>query len=78
MRRFNYPNDPKDPSVPGNFGTVTIPHVDGFVPSYNGVELTPVDPTDPSKDIKYQKTSNQVIILVKLQFNMYLEFKKLQ
>ena len=50
--KINYPNDPKDPSVPGNFGTVTIPHVDGFVPSYNGVELTPVDPTDPSKGYK--------------------------
>ena len=50
--KINYPNDPKDPSVPGNFGTVTIPHVDGFVPSYNGTPLTPVDPADPSKGYK--------------------------
>ena len=50
--KINYPNDPKDPSVPGNFGTVTIPHVDGFVPSYNGTPLTPVDPKDPTKGYK--------------------------
>ena len=50
--KINYPNDPKDPSVPGNFGTVTIPHVDGFVPSYNGTPLTPVDPANPSKGYK--------------------------
>ena len=50
--KINYPNDPKDPSVPGNFGTVLIPHVDGFVPSYNGTPLTPVDPANPSKGYK--------------------------
>ena len=50
--KINYPNDPKDPSIPGNFGTVTIPHVDGFVPSYNGTPLTPVDPKDPTKGYK--------------------------
>ncbi len=50
--KINYPNDKKDPSIPGEFSTVTIPHVDGFVPSYNGTPLTPVDPKDPSKGYK--------------------------
>jgi len=50
--KINYPNDPKDPTKPGDFSKVVIPYVDGYVPTYNGVELTPVDPADPSKGYK--------------------------
>jgi len=46
------PNNPNDPTKPGDFSKVVIPYVDGYVPKYNGVELTPVDPADPSKGYK--------------------------
>ena len=49
---IKYPNNPNDPTKPGDFSKVVIPHVDGYVPTYNGVELTPVDPADPSKGYK--------------------------
>ena len=50
--KINYPNDQQDPTKPGDFSKVVIPYVDGYVPTYNGVELTPVDPADPSKGYK--------------------------
>ncbi len=50
--KIHYPNDPNDSTKIGDFGKITIPHVEGFVPSYNGKELTPVDPKDPSKGYK--------------------------
>ena len=50
--KINYPNDKQDPTKPGDFSKVVIPYVDGYVPTYNGVELTPVDPADPSKGYK--------------------------
>ncbi len=50
--KINYPNNPNDPTKPGDFSKVTIPYVEGYVPTYNGVELTPVDPADPSKGYK--------------------------
>ena len=49
---IKYPNNPNDPTKLGDFSKITIPHVDGYVPKYNGVELTPVDPADPSKGYK--------------------------
>ena len=49
---IKYPNNPNDPTKLGDFSKVTIPHVEGYVPTYNGVELTPVDPADPSKGYK--------------------------
>ena len=49
---IKYPNNPNDPTKPGDFSKVVIPYVDGYVPTYNGVELTPVDPADPSKGYK--------------------------
>ena len=50
--KIKYPNNPNDPTKPGDFSKVTIPYVEGYVPTYNGVELTPVDPADPSKGYK--------------------------
>ena len=50
--KIKYPNNPNDPTKPGDFSKVVIPYVDGYVPTYNGVELTPVDPADPSKGYK--------------------------
>ena len=49
---IKYPNNPNDPTKLGDFSKITIPHVDGYVPTYDGVELTPVDPADPSKGYK--------------------------
>ena len=49
---IKYPNNSNDPTKPGDFSKVVIPYVDGYVPTYNGVELTPVDPADPSKGYK--------------------------
>ena len=49
---IKYPNNPNDPTKLGDFSKVVIPYVDGYVPTYNGVELTPVDPADPSKGYK--------------------------
>ena len=49
---IKYPNNPNDPTKLGDFSKVVIPYVDGYVPKYNGVELTPVDPADPSKGYK--------------------------
>ena len=50
--KIHYPNDPNDSTKIGDFGKITIPYVEGFVPSYNGKELTPVDPNNPSKGYK--------------------------
>jgi len=49
---IKYPNNPNDPTKLGDFSKVVIPYVDGYVPEYNGVELTPVDPANPSKGYK--------------------------
>lgn len=49
---IKYPNNPNDPTKLGDFSKVVIPYVDGYVPKYNGVELTPVDPANPSKGYK--------------------------
>ena len=55
---IKYPNNPNDPTKPGDFSKVVIPYVDGYVPKYNGVELTPVDPADPSKGYKVPDNFN--------------------
>ena len=47
--KINYPNHPTDPTIPGNFSTVTIPYVPGYTPVYNGQELTPKNPNDPTQ-----------------------------
>ena len=55
---IKYPNNPNDPTKLGDFSKVVIPYVDGYVPKYNGVELTPVDPADPSKGYKVPDNFN--------------------
>ena len=50
--KIPYPNNPNDPTVPGDFSTVTIPYVPGYTPVYNGKELTPKNPNDPSQGYK--------------------------
>ncbi len=50
--KIPYPNNPTDPTVPGNFSTITIPYVPGYTPVYNGKELTPKNPNDPSQGYK--------------------------
>ena len=82
--KIKYPNNPNDPTKPGDFSKVTIPYVEGYVPTYNGVELTPVDPADPSKGYKvpdnfdptdkFGKNSNSICNLEfkKLQWNSFL------
>ena len=47
--KISYPNNPNDPTVPGDFSTVTIPYVPGYTPVYNGQELTPKNPNDPTQ-----------------------------
>ena len=50
--KIPYPNNPTDPTVPGDFSTITIPYVPGYTPVYNGQELTPKNPNDPSQGYK--------------------------
>ncbi|ORP00056.1 hypothetical protein B7696_03345 [Streptococcus mitis] len=50
--KISYPNNPNDPTVPGDFSTVTIPYVPGYTPVYNGQELTPKNPNDPTQGYK--------------------------
>ena len=50
--KIPYPNNPTDPTVPGDFSTVTIPYVPGYTPVYNGQELTPKNPNDPTQGYK--------------------------
>ena len=50
--KIPYPNNPNDPTVPGDFSTVTIPYVPGYTPVYNGQELTPKNPNDPTQGYK--------------------------
>ena len=50
--KIPYPNNPNDPTIPGDFSTVTIPYVPGYTPVYNGKELTPKNPNDPSQGYK--------------------------
>jgi len=50
--KINYPNHPTDPTKPGDFSTVTIPYVPGYTPVYNGQELTPKNPNDPTQGYK--------------------------
>ncbi|EER67913.1 Rib/alpha-like domain-containing protein [Gemella haemolysans] len=47
--KINYPNHLTDPTKPGDFSTVTIPYVPGYAPVYNGQELTPKNPNDPTQ-----------------------------
>ena len=47
--KINYPNHPTDPTKPGNFSAITIPYVPGYTPVYNGQELTPKNPNDPTQ-----------------------------
>ena len=47
--KINYPNHSTDPTIPGDFSTVTIPYVPGYTPVYNGRELTPKNPNDPTQ-----------------------------
>ena len=56
--KIPYPNNPNDPTVPGDFSKVVIPYVEGYVPTYNGVELTPVNPADLSKGYKVPDNFN--------------------
>ena len=50
--KISYPNNPNDPTVPGDFSTITIPYVSGYTPVYNGQELTPKNPNDPTQGYK--------------------------
>ena len=50
--KIPYPNNPNDPTVPGDFSTVTIPYVPGYTPVYNGQELTPKNSNDPTQGYK--------------------------
>ena len=50
--KIPYPNNPNDPTIPGDFSTVTIPYVPGYTPVYNGKELTPKNPNDPTQGYK--------------------------
>ena len=50
--KIPYPNNPTDPTVPGDFSTITIPYVPGYTPVYNGQELTPKNPSDPTQGYK--------------------------
>ena len=50
--KISYPNHPNDPTIPGDFSTITIPYVPGFTPVYNGQELTPKNPNDPTQGYK--------------------------
>ena len=50
--KIPYPNNPTDPTVPGDFSTITIPYVPGYTPVYNGIELTPKNPNDPTQGYK--------------------------
>ena len=50
--KIPYPNNPNDPTVPGDFSTITIPYVPGYTPVYNGKELTPKNPNDPTQGYK--------------------------
>ena len=50
--KIPYPNNPNDPTVPGDFSIVTIPYVPGYTPVYNGTELTPKNPNDPTQGYK--------------------------
>ena len=46
---IKYPNDPQDPTKPGQ-PTETLPYVPGYTPKDgNGQPLKPVDPQDPTK-----------------------------
>ena len=47
--KINYPNHPTDPTKPGDFSAITIPYVPGYTPVYNGQELTPKNPNDPTQ-----------------------------
>lgn len=47
LDKIPYPNHETDPSIPGDFSTITIPYVPGYTPVINGVELTPKTPNDP-------------------------------
>ena len=50
--KISYPNNPTDPTVPGDFSMITIPYVPGYTPVYNGQELTPKNPNDPTQGYK--------------------------
>ena len=50
--KIPYPNNLNDPTVPGDFSTITIPYVPGYTPVYNGQELTPKNPNDPTQGYK--------------------------
>ena len=50
--KISYPNHPNDPTIPGDFNTITIPYVPGYTPVYNGQELTPKNPNDPTQGYK--------------------------
>ena len=50
--KIPYPNNPAAPTVPGDFSTITIPYVPGYTPVYNGQELTPKNPNNPTQGYK--------------------------
>ena len=50
--KISYPNHSNDPTIPGDFNTITIPYVPGYTPVYNGQELTPKNPNDPTQGYK--------------------------
>ncbi len=50
--KIYYPNDSTDSTVLGDFSIVTIPYVAGYTPVYNGKELTPKNPNDPTQGYK--------------------------
>ncbi len=50
--KIPYPNNPTNPTVPGDFSTITIPYVPGYTPVYNGQKLTPKNPNNPTQGYK--------------------------
>ena len=50
--KIYYPNNSTDSTILGDFSTVTIPYVAGYTPVYNGKELTPKNPNDPTQGYK--------------------------
>ena len=56
--KIHYPNHPTDPTKVGDFGTITIPYVQGYTPVYSGVELTPKNPSNPEEGYKIPEGFN--------------------
>lgn len=76
--KISYPNNPNDPTIPGDFSTITIPYVPGYTPVYNGQELTPKIQMIQLKAIKFQMDLHQRINLGNHQLHIHLLLKQLK